>query len=99
MSTALLIHIQTWSAQALLLTAAGALAALALANAKARLLFWQGLLLALLLLPAIEPWQSSPIVVIKQPAASVVVSAMAASATRPDFRWNWLWLIAAGAAL
>ncbi len=63
----------TWSVQVLALVAAAALAALAVANAKARLIFWQGLLVALLLLPALEPWRSSPILVLKQaPAADLL---------------------------
>ncbi len=92
-------YLLTWSAQVLLLTAVGSLAALTLPNAKARLIFWQGLLLALLLLPVIEPWQSSPIVVVKIAPAAMAVSQVAAGVTQPGFRWNWLLAIAAGAAL
>ncbi len=64
-------HLLTWSVQVLLLTAAGALAALTLANAKARLIFWQGLLLAMLLLPFIESWQSRPIRVVSLPTSTL----------------------------
>ncbi len=99
MPSDLLSHLQTWSAQALLLTAAGAIAALTLADAKARLIFWQGLLLALLLLPAIEPWRSSPMVVIKTTPATVAVAMAGAEAAQSGFTWNWLLVIGAGAAL
>jgi TonB family protein len=92
----------TWSAQVVALVAAGAVAATTLANAKARLIFWQGLLLVLLLLPAIEPWQGRPVVVLM--SAPVTVSALPAApvVTRSAFRWRpeyWLLLIAAGALL
>ena len=48
-----------WSEQVCVLTAAGALAALTLTHLKARLRMWQGLLVVLLLLPAIEPWNTA----------------------------------------
>ncbi len=94
----------TWSIQVLALVAVGAVAAVTLANAKARLIFWQGLLLAMLLLPAIEPWQGSPILVLKPtPAAiSVLPGAATMTVTPAGFRWrpeDWLLLIAAGAIL
>lgn len=90
----------TWSIQALALTAAGVLAALTLANAKARLIFWQGLLLALLLLPAIEPWQIRPVVVVDaapmpDPVSQIGVAAQPATHWQPEW---WVLLIAAGAA-
>src|SRR5882672_12323321 len=46
-----------WSAQICVVVALGAIAALTLAHPKARLLFWQGLLLLLLFLPVMEPWR------------------------------------------
>ena len=49
-----------WSTQILVLVAFGALAARAFAHPKSRLLFWQGLLLIMLLLPIIEPWRQPP---------------------------------------
>ncbi len=90
----------TWSIQTLALTAAGVLAALTLANAKARLIFWQGLLLALLLLPAIEPWQIRPIVVVKA-APMAIPASQTAGVAEPGAHWQpewWVLLIAAGAA-
>jgi TonB family protein len=100
MST-LLTTLIAWSEQAVLLTAAGALAALTLSHPKARLWMWQGLLLTLLLLPAIEPWNSPPVQV--EPGASAV-SVISTSPVIPPsrFQWrpeDWLWAIAAGAAL
>ena len=90
----------TWSVQALGLTAAGALVAMTLANAKARLIFWQGLLLALLLLPAIEPWQIRPVVVadaapMADPVSQIGVAAQPSTHWQPEW---WVLLIAAGGA-
>jgi TonB family protein len=105
-------HLLTWSVQVMLLTAAGALGALTLANAKARLIFWQGLLLAMLLLPFIESWQSRPIRVVSfptstlAPASEALVQPAATLAPQPVVKskpsWHsedWFLLIAAGAAL
>jgi beta-lactamase regulating signal transducer with metallopeptidase domain len=47
-----------WSAQICILVALAALASLMLTHVKARLWFWQGLLLILLLLPVIQPWRA-----------------------------------------
>ena len=91
----------TWSEQVFLLTAAAALAALALKHSKTRLLMWQGLLLGMLLLPAIEPWSSPPVQVDSVPTTSSV-SAVAPMTGPPRAHWrsgDWLWVIAAGAAL
>jgi TonB family protein len=91
----------TWSIQALALTAAGALVALTLANANARLIFWQGLLLALLVLPAVEPWQIRPVVVVKA-APMPIPDSQAAAEAQSGPGWQpqwWVLLIAAGAAV
>jgi protein TonB len=56
----LLDTLLVWSAQILVLVTLGWLAALTLAHPKGRLLFWQGLLLMLLLLPVVEPWRQPP---------------------------------------
>ena len=50
-----------WSAQILLLVSVGAIAAFALRHPRARLLFWQSLLLLVLLLPVLEPWKPAPV--------------------------------------
>ena len=61
------------------LVAAGAAAALAIANPKARLRLWQGLLLGLLLLPAIEPWTPpAHLAALEQTASGEIVTTEAA---------------------
>ena len=59
-----------WMAQIALLVAAGALLpwVFRLRSAHARLVFWQVLLVACLLLPLLQPWRRS--VVAEAPAAS-----------------------------
>jgi TonB family protein len=97
------VTLLAWSEQVFVLVAAGALAALAIANPKARLAMWQGLLLLLLLLPAIEPWAVPP--PLAAPAATAFIASTAGALTPAPaavFHWRpeyWLWLIAAGAAL
>ncbi len=96
-----------WSAQVVLLVAAAALAAQAMAHPKGRLLLWQGLLLILLLLPAIEPWKTSPArPQAPAPTATITTAAVAATPastlhSRPAYLHSedWMWLLAAGAAL
>jgi TonB family protein len=92
-----------WSEQVFVLVAAGALAALAIANPKARLAMWQGLLLVLLLLPAVEPW-AVPRPLVAPTGTAFIRSTASAPTPAPAavFHWRpeyWLWLIAAGAAL
>src|SRR5580704_13581908 len=90
-----------WTGQVFLLVAAGAAAALAIANPKARLRLWQGLLLVLLLLPAIEPWTPpAHLAALEQTASSEIVTTQAVPVSS-SFHWRaeyWIWLIAAGAA-
>jgi TonB family protein len=100
----LLTTLIPWSEQVFVLTAAAALASLALTHPRARLRMWQGLLLILLLLPAIEPWNSPPVQV--APALVNAVTATAPGAARviapARWRWrseDWLGLIAVGAAV
>lgn len=93
----LLPAVLAWSAQACVLAAGGALTALTIANPRIRLAMWQGLLLILLLLPAIEPWKTPP----RLPAA-VTLSAVAgpASTSEVSVHWRaeyWLWILALGA--
>lgn len=99
----LLTTLIPWSEQVFVLTAAVALAALALTNSKARLRMWQGLLLVLLLLPAIEPWNTPPAQVdVATVNAGATVAAPAAALRAAPVRWHWrseywLALIALGA--
>ncbi len=86
------------------LTAAAALASPALTHPRARLRMWQGLLLILLLLPAIEPWNSPPVQVAPASVNAVTAAAPAAAREIAPARWrwrseDWLGVIALGAAL
>lgn len=92
----------SWSGQVVVLAGAGAVAALAITHSKARLLFWQGLLVAMLLLPAIEPWKPAAVQVDVTADSIGAVIAPAGSIASSSFHWRaeyWLWIIAAGAAL
>jgi TonB family protein len=92
-----------WSGQAAVLVAVGALAAMTLSNPRARLIFWQGILGIVLLLPAVEPWRQPP----AEDTGLVAVAANAAPVTvvhQPSIRFVWkreylLLLIAAGTML
>lgn len=100
MTTAWLITaLLTWSAQVLVLVAAAALASLALAHPKARLILWQGLLAILLVLPAVERWSPAPVEVISFTLSAASPAAAPAPRNIPWPSSNWLLLIAAGAAL
>jgi bla regulator protein blaR1 len=91
--------ILSWTLQASLLAAAGMLVSLTLAHPKTRLIFWQGLLVLMLLLPAAEPWRAAP-----SPGATIdtalrLTSGAAATRFLVSPRTVALWLIAAGAVL
>jgi TonB family protein len=94
-----------WSAQILLLVSVGAVAALALRHPKARLLFWQALLLLAVLLPVLEPWKPAPVEAITTSASLIVHVALSAAPSAPwytriHWRTEYLFaIIAAGAAL
>ena len=92
-----------WSGQVLILAVAGALASLAISSPKARLFLWQGLLVAMLLLPAIEPWKPQAAQVdANVTVTSVTQAVQPAAPSQPRFQWRegyWLWLIGAGALL
>ncbi|HLH44331.1 MAG TPA: M56 family metallopeptidase [Bryobacteraceae bacterium] len=102
---ALLIALAAWSAQILILVSVAALAVLALRHPKARLLFWQGVLVLSLLLPAVEPWKPAPVEAITASASVILRVAPASSAATPwHSRLHWrieylLAALAAGAAL
>ena len=78
-----------WSAQACVVVVLGAVAALALPHPKARLLFWQGLLLLLLALPAIEPWrQPAPVAAPASVSDNTPVPAGRAVAVSRGHSWS-----------
>jgi len=87
------------------IVAIAALAAMALVHPKARWVFWQIVLLCLLLLPAIEPWKPSPIEAITASASVIVHIAPGQSAPIPWYtRLRWkpeylLIVLGAGTAL
>jgi len=99
----LLDNLFAWSAQVAVLVSVAALAAMTLAHPRARLIFWQGILAIVLLLPAVEPWHRP----MADDTGSVAIAASAAPVTvvqQPAFRLIWkreylLLLIAGGAAL
>jgi TonB family protein len=104
MTAALLLdNLLAWSAQAAVLVAVGALASLTLTHPRARLVFWQGFLAIVLLLPAVEPWRQ-PMVEQSASAPTAATNAPVIVAHPPAFRFSWrreyiLVLIAAGGAL
>ena len=75
-----------WSEQVFVLTAAAALASLAVTHPKTRLLMWQGLLLVFLLLPAIEPRSTPPTQVV---SVAVNVAVIASTPAAAPSRWHW----------
>jgi hypothetical protein len=98
----LLSTLLVWSEQVFVLTAAAALAGLTLTHSKARLRMWQGLLLILLLLPAIEPWNWPPAQVESAIGNTGAAATAAIQAAPAQWHWrpeDWLALIALGAVL
>ena len=88
-----------WSGQIVILAGVGAFACLAIANPKARLLLWQALLIAMFLLPAVEPWKHPVIHVTSNASGRVIFTGVAAP---PKFHWqseDWLALIGIGIVL
>jgi TonB family protein len=93
-----------WSGQIFILVAVAAFAAITITHPKARLLFWQGILLLAILIPAIEPRTPTPIYL---PSFSISTQPLSFQAAYPSvattqFRWqqqDWLLIIAAGMAL
>ncbi len=93
-----------WSGQIFILVAVAAFAAITITHPKARLLFWQGILLLAILIPAIEPRTPTPIYLPSFSISTQPLSFQAAypSAATTQFRWqqeDWLLIIAAGMAL
>ncbi len=102
-TTLLFSNFTAWSAQIAIVVAIGALAALSLSPGRARLVFWQVLLAATLLLPALQPWPRPE----ADPATVVTVTSTTAAYTvappsSRSFTWRndyVLYLVLAGAAL
>ena len=106
----LLAALPAFSAQVLVVVAVAAAGALALEHPKARLFFWQGVLLLALLLPVAEPWKAAPVEAITASSAVILHVVRAAEAPASWFSWKWwaglrwrpeywLALLAAGALL
>ncbi|HEY4364606.1 MAG TPA: M56 family metallopeptidase [Bryobacteraceae bacterium] len=102
--TQFLASLVAWSGQIFVLVSVAAFAAVTIAHPKARLLFWQGILLLAVLIPVLEPWTPTPIdngsiSISAQPFPGITVQPGRAAAR---FQWekrDWLLLLAAGAAL
>ncbi|MBV8846315.1 MAG: TonB family protein, partial [Bryobacterales bacterium] len=94
-----------WSAQILILVSVAALAGIALKHPKARLYFWQAVLLLILLLPVVQPWKESPVEAITASASVIVHVTQLPKAAAPWYsriRWKpeyLLAILAAGTAL
>src|SRR6516225_9895501 len=101
----LLTILPAWSAQAFILVTIAAAAATMVAHPKARLLFWQGVLLLLVLLPIVEPWKASPVEAITSSASVIVHVDRVQNAAIPWYsRLHWkpeylLVVLAAGTIL
>jgi len=81
----------SWTAQVLILVIVAAISSLALAHPRARLFFWQFVLLIVLLLPVVQPWKASPIEAISASASVIVHVAPAGNVALPWYsrvRWK-----------
>ena len=103
MNSLLFDNLLSWSAEIAILAIAAAAAAYALRHARARLYFWQAILVVALMLPAIAPWKQAVLVAL--PALPPVVLAthgVPVSNVPVSSTWGFeqlLGLLAAGAAL
>jgi protein TonB len=95
----------SWTAQVLILVIVAAISGRALAHPRARLFFWQFVLLIVLLLPVVQPWKASPIEAISASASVIVHVAPAGNVALPWYsrvRWKPQYLaglLVAGAIL
>ncbi len=102
-TTLLFSNFTAWSAQIAIVVAIGGLAALSLSPGRARLVFWQVLLAATLLLPALQPWprpEANPATVVT--VTSTTAAYTVAPPSSRSFTWRndyVLYLVLAGAAL
>ena len=102
-TTLLFSNILAWIAQIAVIIAIGAAGALALSPGRARLMFWQGLLLVALLLPALQPWVR-PEMFSNATVAVTTSTFVSAPITHPQSSFTWrteylLYVMLAGAAL
>src|SRR5579885_1139158 len=101
----LLADLLAWSAQVAILVGVAALAAALFENQhpRARLIFWQGILAAILLLPLAQPWTQSVIFSNNGVSISIQpVTIVGRSAARSEFTWHreyLLYIFACGAVL
>jgi TonB family protein len=81
-------NLLAWSAQIGVLAVVSALAAITLTHPRARLLFWQGVLVISLILPAIEPWTQASAPDVN--GVSITTSSSVVRGTAPSgFHLSW----------
>jgi len=99
----LLDNLLAWSAQVAVLVAFAAGAALTIKSPRARLFFWQGILVMAILLPVVEPWMHAVDGSVNYgPLTAAPILVTPHTTPRPGFVWRREYLlvfIAAGAML
>ena len=99
----LLDNLLAWSAQVAVLVVFAAAAALTIKSSRARLVFWQGVLVMAILLPAVEPWMHAVDGSVNYgPLTAAPILVTSHATPHPGFVWRreyLLALIAAGAVL
>ncbi len=78
MNSLLFDNVLSWSAQVSILVIAAAAAAYALRHPRARLYFWQAILVVALLLPVIAPW-NQPVVAARESAGGLDLGSVGAA--------------------
>jgi len=103
MTAALLLdNLLAWSLQVSALAAAAFFVGFAITQPRARLLFWQGILAAALLLPAVQPWRQPAAQTGGVTAGTSTTAVVVARGDSSGFHWKReyiLGVLAAGAAL
>jgi len=103
MNSLLFDNLLSWSAEVAILVTAAAAAACALRHPRARLYFWQTILMVAVALPAIAPWKQPVLVELQAPPSIVLATnGVPVSNVPASFTWGFeqiLVLLAAGAAL
>ncbi len=96
-----MINLWTWTLQVALLVAVGAAVARVLGNARARLWFWQGLMVVAVLLPVVEPWTMPLPVAVEEIPVGVTITSTGVASRAPSY-WEtlgWSDVLVAGAGL